>query len=574
MCAHYYLTVYSLRRLLMTSNIGASTVKIKYASDSEAERWEKIILDEMSRPKLPRKFFREYKNMTFKKSNTSFYHTLDCTLWRMMISGDKSLRALYFHLTTGVDNNNDPIDDVRYEKVFTRIMHLASILKGEQRTKDDAQLVCVDENVIAYLLYRLTHDSLDRVLLLLGDFNIFDIIEISKYSDANRPLWLQSEETKAFWSRLPSNVPSLRIIHAFLAKSDGQEQFIKKSIFALLSSRSENMLSTHAEQPIVTDDGINQWDPIMAWYEEELMFSDTNVHITFSLEDIEFMNLNRMWLLHRIVGHLIFVLFPRVAKSVEVYLNRTGSSNSSATILRVGSLDNRVGSGNDAEKYELEVLEKRKELMNDRKNTLVEVYKSFAKSNENLKFLLTEFKARLSPKLEPEIAPHLLNNIFYFEDMHLKHVISHFLKLGKANDDFVAKLLKQCLRMSQTVTERLLEKYLDILGWVLFSDSDEDGINPWIFTHDINVEKLSQVPRISFIIINELISWYSFNAFDGVSLELVYSLLTIPFRIECLLKRCGSKQLRDHLVGVETITSWSTLYKGTPEAKKVTNFYN
>lgn len=193
----------SENRLLSSKSVGAASFRLKFTTEGVAEEWRKYIQDEIDRPKLPNFF------LSMGKLDKTFYNKLDGSIWRMILSGDSSLGAYYFDLTQHKnDDNGDPVDNVSYVRVFSRIRDLATKLMGKNRS-DESDLTG-DENIFTYLLYRMSRDTLDRVMLLLSDFEVPDIIEISNYTSSQSPFWLKQKAFQAFWSGLPASAPSLR----------------------------------------------------------------------------------------------------------------------------------------------------------------------------------------------------------------------------------------------------------------------------------------------------------------------------------------------------------------------------
>lgn len=362
--------------------------------------------------------------------------------------------------------------------------------------------------------------------------------------------------------------PLFRLIHAFLNRPQHPQQsgdvdfneIIRKSILSLLSCKAWN-LNVHSDKPIVTAGGRNQWDDVVDWYYNEVEFLRGKDFLKFSLEDIELMNKSPFWLLHRVIYNLKFEVFPKISKSDAdgpPEINPPVATKSrrlplgrqdSQGIVDVGEFENM--------KVEAEKQQERAKIAKEREEILVEIY-----SNFSVKFLLSPFSARHTPKAESiEDGPHLLNNILFFNCNEKKKIIYSFMKLGKASDAFLRAFLHQSLLLSETY-HLILREFLDILGWLLFHDIDPDQQYRLIFAHDIKISLLSKLKNISSSIINELVGRFEKNHFLGLDLELVFSLLTFPFRIESLEARQPS--FSNELTSLQTPTMWIKSHEGLP----------
>lgn len=181
------------------SSPGASVVSMSFDDEDSAVAWKEMLLSEISTPKLPKGF---YNNMDFCKK-------LNSSIWRMILEGNESIRALYFSLTeSNLDENGNPIDVQRYLPLIDRVREISLSLLGKHRI--ESLTIVEDADIMTYLLYRISLNKMDRALLLLSDFELEDMIEISEYAPRTNPppKWL--ETFQSFWKDLPS--PTLRYI--------------------------------------------------------------------------------------------------------------------------------------------------------------------------------------------------------------------------------------------------------------------------------------------------------------------------------------------------------------------------
>ena len=179
-----------------TENKNISVLSMTFILDTEAhaEAWEKRLNEEKNLPHLSESFVRNYdKDMVF---NNKWY------IWQMILGGNESVRSFYFNLTD-VGRNNPEKNDVLFERLVDLVQSLCgnSIREG----KDFA---------IAYLLYRISKDAIDRLMIMLCRFNPETVREITNYaaafnrnnvsrqlkSNTSTPDWIRKNENlKDFW---------------------------------------------------------------------------------------------------------------------------------------------------------------------------------------------------------------------------------------------------------------------------------------------------------------------------------------------------------------------------------------
>jgi hypothetical protein len=162
-----------------SKNISLNKINLIFYNEEKAIKWEKWIKEEINFPHLSRFCMTDYDPL--------FISNLNGYIWQMILHGNESVKSFYFNITFELDLNNLPLEFVdpyrSCYKIFNRILQLVdSLCPGENQKKRPGT-----EYIVAYLIYRMSKDKMDRLLILLCEFDIVSVKSLIS-SEFNTPV--------------------------------------------------------------------------------------------------------------------------------------------------------------------------------------------------------------------------------------------------------------------------------------------------------------------------------------------------------------------------------------------------
>ena len=526
---------------LLSRDKCAKIVCITFDSVQEAEKWEKEIKKAQISPKLPSDFFHSHK---LTDRATTLYKNLDCSIWRMILSGDnkasRGIRAFYFNLTSGSRETRsgdiEPITNGPYGAIFARLQDLSVKLRGIDKNASDNNRKMrgidattfseddeIDVEIFCYLLYRISMDKLDRILLLLSNFTG----EYFQITDDEAPDWYSENQNETYWMNIRRD--SLRVAHAFLNRSDdfmnGAEKFghstfmkiIEDSVYAILSVKNDLpdnfALQDQVDQPMTPE----QWDSVAYWFRNEveifrnLTSTGSKTLLEITPIEIDLAMKSPMWLLHALMTQMFFHLLNLQVEYIENKYGRERTEKLYSSQLSTldfvddeddlnndedndddfeNTNDNEIENNNDNSQmsrqrsgsvrkskqrlaragttvFYVEQDIPRNEIIEHKSRQIVDIYKKLP-----VDFLLLNFEAKLTPKsYQVTTSPHLINCLFLFPPAKQHEVFKHYIQNHSVSGELYRAFLKQSFLLtlhSTRVEESMMKHMLDITGWLLF----------------------------------------------------------------------------------------------------------